>query len=493
MAKKEKVTSAQEDGVQYRRAKGSHIALSQLTGAAGMCFYMLMTNATYIGNTGYGIFVAVTGVIITASRFFDGVTDPIIAMIIERFNSKHGKIRIFMAIGWAFMALATTLMCNIGAGKLTGVFGLLFFIFCYALYIIGYTFWSVSTSMSGNIMTDDPKQRPVLSVWSTAYSYLAPMMLMGVAQGVILPKFGGQISVPYLSVYNLLVLGLSLVFMILAMVGLAPYDKPENFAGLKKDNGEEEKPGTKEMLALIKENKELGRYIVAAASDKLAQQIASVSVVTVMLYGIMIGNYDISTMITIIAMLPGIAFAIVGSKLAGKQGNMKVMLDWTKISIVVHVVYAAFLLFSDTTQITRAIVPSAIFFVLLFAGNATKMIVSVATNALRMDIVDHEFNRSGRYMPAAVSATYSFVDKVVSSLGPAIATALVGFIGYSKVAPQQGDPLTTGVKVMTVILLVVFPIIGWVCTLIAEKNTELTKERMIEIHKENKAKREQNA
>lgn len=100
MSKNQKVSRSEQDGVQYRRAKTWQIALSQLTGAAQMCFYMLMTYATYIGNSNFGILVGVTGVIITASRIFDGVTDPLCAFIIERFDSKFGKIRVFLLAGW---------------------------------------------------------------------------------------------------------------------------------------------------------------------------------------------------------------------------------------------------------------------------------------------------------------------------------------------------------------------------------------------------------
>lgn len=486
MAKKEKLTTSQQDGVQYKRAKMWQIALSQLTGAGQMCFYMLMTYATYIGNANYGILVAVTGVIITASRIFDGITDPICAYIIERFNSKFGKIRVFMLLGWAVMALATTLMCNIGAGKLTGLGGLIFFIVCYAIYIIGYTLVGVATSITGNVMTDDPKQRPTISVFSTIYSYLSPMILMGIAQAALLPRFNDQVSTPFLATFNLVVLGLSLVFYLLACIGIGPYDKPENFEGVKLGKSEEEKPGLGDMWALIKDNKELQRYMIAAVSDKLAQTIGSVSVVTVMLYGIMINNYSISTYISIAAMLPGIAFAIIGARLAGKHGNKKVMVDWTWVCIVLNVIYGAFLLFSDTTRITRAIVPSVIFFLLMFGNNAVKMVVSTATNALRMDIVDYELYRTGRFLPASVSATYSFVDKLVSSLGSTIATAMVALIGYNEVAPQAGDPLTTAVKVMTVVLLIGFPILGWICTVVAMKNSELSKEKMVEVQRVNK-------
>jgi len=483
---KQKMTAAQQDGVQYRRAKTWCIALSQLNGAGKMCFYILLTYATYIGNLNFGILAAVTGVIITASRIFDGITDPICAYIFERFNSRFGKVRIFMMLGWGFMALATTLMCNVFAGKLSGVAGIAVFVLCYGIYILGYTFSSTAGSVMGNILSDDPRQRPTISVWSTIYSYLSPMIMMMVAMVVLLPRYDNIVSSDFLSMLNIVVCGVSLVMYVISCIGITPYDKPENYLVVKQGNSKNEKPGFKDMLALVRGNKELQRYLWAVISDKLANNISSVSVVTVMLYGIMIGNYSISTTISTVAMLPGIIFAIIGARLAGKHGNKKVMVDWTWVCIILNVLYAAFLLFTDTTQITRAIIPSVLFFVLTFGGNAARMVVSTASNSLRMDIVDYEFYRSGKYMPATVAATCNFIEKLISSLGVTISTAMIGLIGYTDVLPQTGDPLTTGVKVMTVILLVGFPILGWICTVIAMKKSELSREKMVEVQRTNK-------
>ena len=174
MGKKKKMSRSEQDGIQYRRAKMWQIAISQLCTAAPMCFYILMTYATYIGNSNYGILVGVTGLIMTVSRLFDGVTDPICAFLIERVNTKYGKIRIFMLSGWAVMSLATTAMCNWGAGRLNGVAGLVFFIVCYLLYIVGYTLTGVSTNLLGPIITNDPEQRPIIGVWSTCLLYTSP-------------------------------------------------------------------------------------------------------------------------------------------------------------------------------------------------------------------------------------------------------------------------------------------------------------------------------
>lgn len=86
-------------------------------------------------------------------------------------------------------------------------------------------------------------------------------------------------------------------------------------------------------------------------------------------------------------------------------------------------------------------------------------------------------------MPATISAAYSFIDKVISALGASVATFLIGFIGYTITAPQQGDPLTTGVRLMTVLLYCGFPILGWICTILAMRKSRLTREQMVVIQK----------
>ncbi len=74
---------------------------------------------------------------------------------------------------------------------------------------------------------------------------------------------------------------------------------------------------------------------------------------------------------------------------------------------------------------------------------------------------------------------------MISALAPMLATLLIGIIGYtgSKI-PQASDPLTLGVRIITAILYCGFPIIGWVCTILAMKKFSLTKEEMEHIQKE---------
>ena len=483
----------------YRKAKTWHIALASMSGVVQMAFYVLLGYAAYIGNLGYAIATGVVGILITLSRVFDSVTDPIIALVIEKFKSRFGKMRFFLIVGWLCMAAATTLLCNVFAGHfsfsdeaqtLSSPAGVAVFIAIYALYIIGYTFVSCTGNMTGNILTNDPKQRPMLGVWNVIYSYLSPMIISMVIIVAILPKFGVPIVLPDGSTdyqwtnevffySNFIVVGVSFLALVATCIGLTPYDKMENFEGIKKT-----KISLKDMWLLIKDNKELRRYIVAASSDKLAQTIASQSVITTLLFSVLLGSMVGSSIISIVAMLPSIVFAFIGAKLAGKQGNKKVMVFWSWLCIAWNVLFTLFILFVPEKSASSFGFPLVLFFLLMLGNNALKMVVSSATGAMRMDIVDYELERSGKYLPATVAAVYSFIDKLISSLAPMLATLLIGIVGYtgSKI-PQAGDELTWGIRIITAVLYCGLPIIGWLLTEWAMVKFSLTKERMEEIQK----------
>ena len=107
------------------------------------------------------------------------------------------------------------------------------------------------------------------------------------------------------------------------------------------------------------------------------------------------------------------------------------------------------------------------------------------------DIIDYELDRSGKYMPGTMTGVYSFVDKLVSSLGAMIATGSVAVIGYTAVMPQPTDERTPAIFIMTLILNYGLPILGWICTLVALKFSPLSKEKMVEVQQNIQEKKAQ--
>lgn len=118
------------------------------------------------------------------------------------------------------------------------------------------------------------------------------------------------------------------------------------------------------------------------------------------------------------------------------------------------------------------------------------MALSTVAGAMRGDITDYEYERSGNYMPAVVSGVYSLIDKIVSSFASVVATGTIALVGYATTVPQQGDPATWPIFWAAMFLNFGLPILGWICNLIAMKFYTLDKDRMIEVQKNLNARRE---
>ena len=332
MAKEKKLTQSEIDGVQYRRAKLWQIILYACNAFVGMSIYSLIGMASYTASIGFGITTAAVGAILTGTRVLDAVTDPMLAFIYDKVNTKFGKIRILLVIGFAIEAVALLAMYSWAAGKGLGMFT---FIMLYIVYIIGYTLANMTAQTIPPLLTNDPKQRPTVGVWSTALNYLIPMILSIVLNVVLLPKFGGTYNLEFLSAACKVCLLVAAVGIILVCIAVSEYDKPENFVGL---TAKKEPLKVKDMMEVLKNNRPLQCYIASAASDKIAQQTASQAVITTMLFGIIIGNMGLGTILSVIGMLPSIIFAIVGAKYAGKHGSQRTIITSTKFSIAVSVV-----------------------------------------------------------------------------------------------------------------------------------------------------------
>lgn len=484
MSKKQKLTQSEIDGVQYRRAKLWQIILIAFNALVGMSVYSLIGMASYSASIGYGISTAAVGVILTCTRILDGFTDPILAFVYDKIDTKFGRLRILLIGGFLIEAVALLAMFDFCSSK--GL-GLVVFALLYVVYIIGYTITNMTAQTLPAIMSNDPKQRPTIGVWQTALNYVVPMVLSIVLNMVLLPKFGGTYNQEFLSAAVKLVVVIAAVGIVLVCIGISEYDKPEYYHGINR----EAPLKLKDMVAVLKGNKPLQAYIAAAASDKIAQQTAAQAIITTMLYGIIIGNMGMATLLSVVSMLPSIVFAVFGAKYAGKHGSKNAIVTWTKVCMVVAVVMIVFFVVINPNTIANFGVTMILYVALTLALNGAKMCVTTADTSFMADIIDYELDRSGRYVPAVVTGTYSLIDKIVSSVSALIATGAVALIGYTSTMPQPGEALTTPIFVVTMVVYFGLPLLGWVITLIAMKNCKLDKEEMVEVQKRIAAKKEE--
>ena len=477
MGKEKKMTQSEIDGVQYRRAKLWQIICVAANGMVGMSVYSLIGMASYSASIGYGITTATVGIILTLSRILDGITDPLLAFIYDRVETRFGKLRMLLISGFAIEAVALLCMFHFCSSK---GFGLVVFMLLYILYIIGYTICNMTAQTFGAIMTNDPQQRPMIGVWNTIFNYFVPMILMVVFTVVMLPMFGEEYNQQFLSAACFVTIGVGAVGIILVCLGISQYDKPEYYGNIKK----EEPLKIKDIVEVVKNNKPFQCYIASNASDKLAQQVASQSIINTLFNGILIGNMSIATMLSVISIIPSILFAAVGAKYVGKNGSKKGVVTWTYVSMTIAAVLVVFFIFTDPQQIGVMGSPNMIIYVLLtILQNGAMMCVTTANTSYMADTIDYELDRSGRYIPAVVTGTYSLIDKLITSVSALIATGAVALLGYTTTMPQPNDALTPGIFWMALILKYGIPLIGWVITLCAMRECTLTKEEMVNVQK----------
>ena len=468
------------DGVQYRRAKLWQIIMVASNGLVGMGFYSLLGMASYSASIGFGIATVAVGGILTFTRIFDAITDPLLAFVYDKVNTRFGKVRVLLVSGWLIMALATLMMYNWAAGKGHGV---VVFVLLYVIYIIGYTLYNITGQTLFALMTNDPKQRPMVGVWNTIFNYVVPITLSMINFVVLLPKYGSY-NMEFLASVCWVTIAASAVGLVFTCIGISEFDKPENFLGT---SAKREKLKLKDMIEVLKNNRPLQCYIASGASDKIAQQVASQTIITTMLGGIIIGDMSINTTLTTVSIIPSILFAVVGAKYAGKHGNKKTIVTWTYMCIYVTCATILFFVFlhmgGNTRSISSAMPLMVVYVILTLALNGTKMCVTIGNNAFMADVIDYELDRGGKYVPAVVSGVYSLIDKLVSSVSALIATSAVALIGYRETMPQPTDELTGGIFWMTMVLMYGLPLLGWVVTLIAMRLCSLSKEEMVVVQK----------
>ena len=351
---KKKPTASEVDGVQYRRAKLWQIICYACNGLVGMSVYSLIGMASYSASIGYGITTAAVGIILTCSRILDGITDPLLAFVYDRVNTKFGKLRILLVTGYLIEALA---LYGMFTGFSSKGLGLPVFALLYIVYIIGYTITNMTAQTIPAIMTNDPRQRPTIG----AFNYLVPMIMSMVFNVVLLPKCGGTYNQAFLTAACNMTLLAAGIGTVLVCLGVSAYDKPETFVGTKKS----EPLKMSDIVEVLKNNRPLQCYIASNASDKLAQQVGSQAIIGTLLSGIIIGNMGLATILTVISMIPSIFFAAFGAKYVGKYGSKKGIVNFTCISMVITAVLVVFFIVIDPKQIGVMGSPAMILYVVL--------------------------------------------------------------------------------------------------------------------------------
>ncbi|MBQ4344142.1 MAG: MFS transporter [Erysipelotrichaceae bacterium] len=462
----------------YVTAKTWQIALFSMNNASTNCYMLLMNYVSYYAVGVAGLLTTTVGFLLTAMRLWDGITDPIIGFFIDKTDGKFGKFRPFIILGNIILAVMSWVIYHT-THMVPENMRLLYFIGCYLIYIVGYTFQTACTKAGQTCITNNPTQRPVFSMFDSVFTMVAFMGGTILATAVLLPMHGNQYSTGFFSQFHLITVIISAVLMIFAVIGIWSHDRTEFFG----TGNEGPKVEFKDYWRVIKSNRALQMLVVSASTDKLASTVRQNTILTTIFFGILVGDMALSGTLSAVIMIPGIFLGLWGMNVSRKVGMKKVMVWSSWAGIVGAVLQLIWLLFADVTQLSLTnigfvtISYFAIQIIYQSLGGISQSIVI----PMIADCTDYETYKSGKYVPGMMGTLFSFVDKLISSLATSVVSLAVAAIGYTATLPQIGEPATPALLWCYIFLAVGLPLFGLICNVIAMHFYPLDKEKMEEI------------
>ncbi len=481
------------------RAKLYQLVLFPLNnGATNVYFVLILSYIATFGENVLGL-LGFASIMVTVMRLFDAITDPVIGALMDKTSTRFGKFRPFMVIGNIIMALSvialyvfTPMIPDTATWARYLAFTLL-----YAVWVIGYTFQTSVTRAAQPVLTDDPKQRPLFTLFNTVGSLAG----MGVMQfiGPILAgdRFIGDYNASWFAVMTPIGIAMSVLLTILAIIGIWEKDN-EKYFGL---GTKQEKIKISDYISIIRSNKPMQRLMIAGGGCKLALAIATNANVLCMLYGAMMGNYDsLYLPMMVLGYVFSVPFFLLTIRTSQKKGQKASLVRYVSVALICYVGVTALLLLwkqgnpsfnlSFMADGKLNINLYTVLFILLFGvGYGAYYATADMPIPMVADCADYETYVSGKFVPGIMGTLFSLVDKLVSSLSATVVSIAVTIIGI-KGLPTKATPYTPGMNWVVIALFCIVPMVAWAATLIAMKGYSLTGERMKHIQAVNSKRKE---
>lgn len=463
------------------RAKTWEIGFYALNNTATNIYMMVFMYITYFLTGIVGVGVVLAGTITTVMRMWDGVTDPFIGYIVDKTNTKFGKNRPFMVIGNVILAVCS-LVIFLVIPHLPQAARFPFYIVMYMLYIIGYTCQCVVTKSAQTCLTNDPTQRPVFTMFDAVYNMLLFAVVPVIITSVLLPMYGGNEAFTnpefFLGMWKIFA-PISAVFTLLAVLGISRKDRTEYYG-----TGVVHRITFKDYWEVLRKNRAIQMLVVSASSDKLASTMKSNSIVYIMLFGIICGNYSLYGTYSAVLTVPNVIMTLLLMQfIARRRGQKEAMLIGTWGSIISALLILALFVFGDPTSLSFTDIS---LFTVLFVGlsvilNGFSGVAGNIVIPMTADCADYEVYRSGKYVPGLMGTLFSFIDKMISSLAGTFVSLLIAAIGFTTTQPTPDTPYSASIFWVTMACFIGAPLVGWICNIIALKFYPLSREKMEEI------------
>lgn len=489
----------QTSGGGVNRARMYQLALFPMNNGATNVYYVIILSyiATF-GSTVLALGAMFASFMVTGMRVFDAFTDPIIGAVMDRTDGRFGKFRPFMVIGNIIMAVSMFVLYILTPKIPQDMQWLRYvaFVGLYAVWVIGYTFQTSVTRSAQSVLTNDPTQRPMFTIFNTVGS-MAGMGLMQALAAWGQANVADYDSPSFYSFIAPIGIAVSIFLTILAVIGIWEKDNSKYF-GL---GAAQENTKVSEYIQIVKDNKPLQRLMIAGGGCKLALAIATNTSVLCMLYGCMMGNYSgLFFPMMVVGYVFSAPFFLLTVRTSQKKGQKASLVKFVRLALGCYVGVLVLLLLwkPENPAFNLSLMGEqglqlnlyTILFIVFF-GIGYGAYYSTADMPIPMvaDCADYETYRSGKFIPGIMGTLFSLVDKLVSSLATTVVGIAVAIIGLGSL-PTGKTPYAPGMNWLVIILFVLVPMAAWAATLWAMKGYELSGPRMKEIQEINRKRKE---
>ena len=482
------------------RAKLYQLALFPLNnGATNVYYVLILTYIATFGNKVLGLAMVFASFMVTGMRVFDAITDPIIGAMMDKTNGRFGKFRPFMVIGNVVMAISVIVLYCVTPLIPANMMWLRYtaFIVLYAVWVIGYTFQTSVTRAGQAVLTNDPKQRPLCTIFNTIGSLagMGEMQLIGPIMAG--DRFAGDYNASWFAIMTPIGIIVSVSLTTLAIIGIWEKDNSRYF-GIGGDK--QQKVRVSEYVQIVKANKPLQRLMIAGGGCKLALSIATNVTVLIMLYSCMMGNYDsLYLPMMVLGYVFSVPFFVLTVRTSQKHGQKRSLMTYVGVAFLCYIGVLALLLLWKQGDPARnlsivgenglSINLYTILFVLFFGvGYGAYYATADMPIPMVADCADYETYRSGKFIPGIMGTLFSLVDKLVSSLSATVVSIALLFINVHNL-PTKTTAYVSGMNWVVIVLFCLIPMCAWALTLWAMKGYELDGARIKTIQAVNAARK----
>jgi len=388
----------------------------------------MLIPAFYAKNT--AISMAAVGSIYLFSRFFDGVTDPLVGFFSDRTHSRLGKRKPWLLAGAVIAMIAVCFMFNPPADAdwpylLASIIGL----------YIGYTMMDISHRSWGVEMSHDYNERSRISTYIAIMTMIGFFIFMSVP---LLPIFETSEMTPEVfTVISYMIIVLLSVLVLLA-VFTVPDGKPV----------ETQKPSMRGLINSLKSNRPLWIFAISMISSGLGWGIfIAIAFIVIDQYMGLGKSFSIIMMIFTTARFAGIPLWLKIMKIFGKHRSWAASRILEAASILCILIIPQ----GETSFIPFIIVLSA----MAVSGAANE----VAPMAILGDVVDYDTLKTGANQSGNYFAFYSLIQKINFGIGGGVAFLILSVFGFDPKLTENTELANLGLIGTFTIIPAVFYIL----------------------------------